>query len=113
MKNWKLWLPDVVVVLLFVVISFAYFFPADIEGRVLYRHDSSAGRGAGQEATEYLQRTGERTRWTNALFGGMPTYQMSPSDCPRMCGMSSCTCWASISCCVPLTSASIWRPWVP
>ena len=63
MKNWKLWLPDVVVVLLFVVISFAYFFPADIEGRVLYRHDSSAGRGAGQEATEYLQRTGERTRW--------------------------------------------------
>ena len=52
MKNWKLWLPDVVVVLLFVVISFAYFFPADIEGRVLYRHDSSAGRGAGQEATE-------------------------------------------------------------
>ena len=77
MKNWKLWLPDVVVVLLFVVISFAYFFPADIEGRVLYRHDSSAGRGAGQEATEYLQRTGERTRWTNALFGGMPTYQMS------------------------------------
>ena len=79
MKNWKLWLPDVVVVLLFVVISFAYFFPADIEGRVLYRHDSSAGRGAGQEAVEYQQRTGERTRWTNALFGGMPTYQMSPS----------------------------------
>ena len=79
MKNWKLWLPDVVVVLLFVVISFAYFFPADIEGRVLYRHDSSAGRGAGQEILEYQQRTGERTRWTNALFGGMPTYQMSPS----------------------------------
>ena len=79
MKNWKLWLPDVVVVLLFVAISFAYFFPADIEGRVLYRHDSSAGRGAGQETVEYQQRTGERTRWTNALFSGMPTYQMSPS----------------------------------
>ena len=79
MKNWKLWLPDVLVVLLFIVISFAYFFPADIEGKVLYRHDSSAGRGAGQEAMEYYQRTGERTRWTNALFGGMPTYQLSPS----------------------------------
>ena len=79
MKNWKLWLPDVLVVVLFVVISFAYFFPADIEGRVLYRHDASAGRGAGQEASEYHQRTGERTRWTNALFGGMPTYQTSPS----------------------------------
>ena len=79
MKNLKLWLPDILAVVLFAVISFAYFFPADIEGRILYRHDSSAGRGAGQEASEYYQRTGERTRWTNAVFGGMPTYQTSPS----------------------------------
>ena len=66
-------------VLLFAVLAFAYFFPADIEGRILYRHDASAGRGAGQEGIEYLQKTGERSRWTNALFGGMPTYQMAPS----------------------------------
>ena len=79
MKNLKIWLPDILAVVLFAVISFAYFFPADIEGRILYRHDSSAGRGAGQEATEYQQRTGERTRWTNALFGGMPNYQLAPS----------------------------------
>ena len=72
-------LPDVLAVLLFAVLAFAYFFPADIEGRILYRHDSSAGRGAGQEGIEYLQKTGERSRWTNALFGGMPTYQMAPS----------------------------------
>ena len=75
----KTWLPDVLVVLLFAAVSLVYFFPADIEGRVLYRHDSSAGRGAGQEAHEFEERTGERTRWTNALFGGMPTYQMAPS----------------------------------
>ena len=79
MKNLKLWLPDILAVVLFAVISFAYFFPADIEGRILYRHDSSAGRGAGEEASEYHQRTGERTRWTNALFSGMPNYQLSPS----------------------------------
>ncbi|MBR3079801.1 MAG: YfhO family protein [Prevotella sp.] len=79
MKSLKTWLPDVLAVLLFAVISFAYFFPADIEGRILYRHDSSAGRGAGQEMVEYQQRTGKQTRWTNALFGGMPTYQMAPS----------------------------------
>ena len=79
MKNLKIWLPDILAVVLFAVISFAYFFPADIEGRILYRHDSSAGRGAGQEASEYQQRTGERTRWTNALFGGMPNYQLAPS----------------------------------
>ena len=72
-------LPDVLAVLLFAVLAFAYFFPADIEGRILYRHDASAGRGAGQEGIEYREKTGERTRWTNALFSGMPTYQMSPS----------------------------------
>ena len=72
-------LPDVLAVLLFAILAFAYFFPADIEGRILYRHDASAGRGAGQEGIEYLQKTGERSRWTNALFGGMPTYQMAPS----------------------------------
>ena len=72
-------LPDVLAVLLFAILAFAYFFPADIEGRILYRHDASAGRGAGQEGIEYLERTGERTRWTNALFSGMPTYQMAPS----------------------------------
>ena len=72
-------LPDVLAVLLFAVLAFAYFFPADIEGRILYRHDASAGRGAGQEGVEYRAKTGERTRWTNALFSGMPTYQMAPS----------------------------------
>ena len=75
----KKFLPDVVAVVLFAVVALAYFYPADFEGRILYRHDASAGVGAGQEAHEYYERTGERTRWTNSLFGGMPTYQLSPS----------------------------------
>ena len=72
-------LPDLIAILAFIILSFAYFFPADIEGRILFQHDSVAGVGAGQESKEYLERTGERTRWTNSIFGGMPTYQMSPS----------------------------------
>ena len=72
-------LPDLIAILAFIILSFAYFFPADIEGRILFQHDSVAGVGAGQESKEYRDRTGERTRWTNAIFGGMPTYQMSPS----------------------------------
>ena len=79
MNKLKKWLPDIVVVLLFAVVSFAYFFPADIEGRILFRHDSSAVVGSGQELSEYQQRTGKRSRWTNALFSGMPTYQTAPS----------------------------------
>ena len=72
-------LPDLIAILAFVLISFAYFFPADIGGRILFQHDTAAGAGAGQEAKEYYEQTGERTRWTNSLFGGMPTYQISPS----------------------------------
>ena len=79
MNTLKKILPDLLAVLLFAVLAFAYFFPADIEGRILYRHDASAGVGAGQEQSLYNQRTGEMTRWTNSLFSGMPTYQLSPS----------------------------------
>lgn len=75
----KKFLPDLIAILAFIVISFIYFFPAITEDRILFQHDTVAGAGAGQEAKEYYERTGERTRWTNALFGGMPTYQMSPS----------------------------------
>ena len=79
MKRIKTYWPDVLVVVLFAVISFAYFFPADLDGRILYRHDASAGRGAGQEVSEYHERTGKVSRWTNATFSGMPTYQTAPS----------------------------------
>ena len=79
MNAWKRLIPDMVAVVLFAVISFAYFCLAVTEGRILSQHDSVAGIGAGQESKEYMERTGERTRWTNSIFGGMPTYQMSPS----------------------------------
>lgn len=72
-------LPDLVAIVLFALLSFVYFFPADIEGRMLFQHDTAAGVGIGQEAKEYYEQTGERTRWTNSVFGGMPTYQISPS----------------------------------
>ncbi|MBQ1773799.1 MAG: YfhO family protein [Prevotella sp.] len=79
MKNLKQYLPEVLVIVLFALIAFAYFFPADIEGKILYRHDSSAGVGLGQEAQKYKEATGKATRWTNSAFGGMPTYQTAPS----------------------------------
>ncbi len=73
-KCWK----DIAAIVLFVVISFFYFVPATIDGRVLNQHDAVAGAGSGQETAEYFIRTGEASRWTNAIFSGMPTYQMSP-----------------------------------
>ncbi|MBR2455575.1 MAG: YfhO family protein [Bacteroidaceae bacterium] len=79
MSSIKRLLPDLVAIVFFAVVSFVYFCPAVTEGRILSQHDSVAGIGAGQEGKEYMERTGERTRWTNSIFGGMPTYQMAPS----------------------------------
>jgi hypothetical protein len=75
----KKWLPDIIAIALFAVISFAYFFPSVIEGRVIAQHDNVAFIGAGEEAKQYKEATGETTRWTNSIFGGMPTYQTAPS----------------------------------
>ena len=78
MNGLKKLLPDVAAIVLFVVLSFAYFYPAVFEGRILAQHDAVAGIGAGREHQEYHQEHGKVTRWTNSLFSGMPTYQLAP-----------------------------------
>lgn len=74
----KFW-QDIAAIVLFLLISLAYFFTPMSQGLVLGGHDNTGGIGAGHEQQEYLAKTGERTRWTNSLFSGMPTYQLSPS----------------------------------
>lgn len=54
MNAFKRILPDIIAIVVFAVISFAYFCPTVTEGRILSQHDSVAGIGAGQEGKEYL-----------------------------------------------------------
>ena len=61
------------------VISFAFFYPDASEGNQLRQHDMQQGVAIGQEAKAYAEQTGEVSRWTNSLFSGMPTFQISPS----------------------------------
>ena len=78
MKNYrKLWafLP----VLLFVVLSFIYFSPDVIEGKILFQHDTQQGLAIGHEVKVYAEQTGEMPRWTGSLFSGMPTFQIAPT----------------------------------
>lgn len=78
--NWKKFLPDVLAVLFFVIVSIMYFIVPIRDGLVLTGHDHTGGVGSGVEMEQYrATHNGERTRWTNTLFCGMPTYQMSPS----------------------------------
>lgn len=77
--NYKKYIPDVAVIIGFVILSFAYFFNPFVEDKVLFQHDTLAGAGASQEIKHHKEVTGEQSRWTNSLFSGMPTYQISPS----------------------------------
>ncbi len=80
MKYLKSLLPDLAAILFFVALSFAYFIHPVSDGLVLTGHDHSGGAGAASEMEAYRKsHNGERTRWTNTLFSGMPTYQMAPS----------------------------------
>lgn len=66
-------------VIFMAILSLAYFYPDAIDGRVLEQHDIRQGLANGQEAKAFHEKTGETTRWTNSLFSGMPTFQISPS----------------------------------
>jgi len=69
----------VVAVIAFAAISWIYFYPNDVNGDVLQQNDTMQGIANGQETKAYEEATGEHSRWTDALFGGMPTFQISPS----------------------------------
>lgn len=80
MNRLKQLLPDILAIVFFVAVSISYFFTPIRDGLVLGGHDHSAPAGSSVEMNHYREtHHGERTRWTNTLFGGMPTYQMSPS----------------------------------
>ncbi len=78
--TFKKLLPDLIVILGFILVSFIYFAPAVMESRVIAQHDSLAAIGQGQEQRDYMARhDGERSRWNISMFSGMPSYQMSPT----------------------------------
>lgn len=61
------------------VVAIVFFYPDDIQGNVLQQHDIMQGIANGQEGKAFHEATGETTRWTNSLFGGMPNFQIAPS----------------------------------
>ena len=70
----------VISILAFATISWIYFYPNDVNGDVLQQNDVLQGAANGQEAKLYNEsHDGQPTWWTNALFGGMPTFQIAPS----------------------------------
>lgn len=63
------------------LLSIAFFHPDASEGNQLRQHDMQQGAAIGQEVKAFLDENpgADEPRWTNSLFSGMPTFQISPS----------------------------------
>lgn len=61
------------------IIAIMFFYPDASQGNQLRQQDMLQGAAISHEAKTFAEATGEPTRWTNSLFSGMPTFQISPS----------------------------------
>ena len=68
--------PHLIVILLFVGISFAYFSPV-MQGKMIDMPDIKNHTGMSKEVVDFRNETGEEALWTNSMFSGMPAYQIS------------------------------------
>ncbi len=79
MKNqniFKLILPYLVAILVFIAISFAFLNPV-LEGKKMKQSDITIFKGMSKEIVDHRELKGEEPLWTNGMFGGMPAYQIS------------------------------------
>ena len=68
--------PHIIIIVLFALISFAYFSPI-IEGKRIDGHDVKTWIGMSKEISDFRDSSGNEALWTNSMFSGMPAYQIS------------------------------------
>jgi len=77
LKNYiKPALPHLIAILLFIVVSFAYFYPV-LEGKILRANDSTVSRINSKEIQDFREKEGREPLWTNSIFSGMPAFLIS------------------------------------
>jgi len=79
MKKLRLLVPHLAAIVIFFTVNAVFFYP-QFSGKTLSQYDIISFRAASQEANTYQRATGQVLLWTNAIFGGMPTYQISRVD---------------------------------
>ena len=75
--NFKALLPHLVAIVVFAIVSVAYFSPEILEGKKLQMHDVTTGKAMQKEISDFRDATGEEALWTNSMFSGMPAFQIS------------------------------------
>ncbi|MEE1252938.1 MAG: YfhO family protein [Bacteroidales bacterium] len=74
--NLKKILPHIIAVVAFIVVSLVFFSPV-MEGKKLFQSDMAQFDGASKELHDYEKASGEGANWANAMFSGMPSYQIA------------------------------------
>jgi hypothetical protein len=69
-------LPYLIAVVIFIVVSFVYFYPV-LEGKVLKANDSTVAKISSKEIQDFRDKNGREPLWTNSIFSGMPAYLIS------------------------------------
>lgn len=68
-------LPHILVILGFIILALAYFNPV-LQGKEIFQSDIVQYIGMAKQQNDFRTETGEESYWTDAAFGGMPTYQL-------------------------------------
>ena len=82
MKRFQKLYPHLLSILGFVIISIMYFFPV-LNGKKIYQSDIVQYTAMAKEQNDFRQNENAEPYWTDAAFGGMPTYQLGakyPND---------------------------------
>ena len=78
----KNFIPHILSVAFFAVLSLAYFYPL-LSGKVIVQSDILQSQGMQRQVVEHRADYDEEPYWADNAFGGMPTYQITstyPSD---------------------------------
>lgn len=74
--DFKKLFPYLIAVTVFLAICLVYFAPV-LSGKGIKQGDIVNYTGASKEIKDFREKHGEEPLWTNAMFGGMPAYQIS------------------------------------
>lgn len=73
--NFKKIVPHLFIIAGFIIAALAYFNPV-LQGKVIFQSDITQYIGMSHQHKEFKEEAGEESYWTDAAFGGMPTYQL-------------------------------------
>ena len=76
MIDFKKAYPHLIAIVIFYVLTFAYFSPL-FSGKALKQSDVSQYKGMSKEIVDFREKYDSEPLWTNSMFSGMPAYQIS------------------------------------